>query len=1225
VPILSPSPIKVLIDSGCTRSFIDKNLIDNNFSCKAFQIFPPLTLKLFDGSVAPSGPITTYTDLDFQVPGLAPERFRFLATRLDSSVSLALGHDWLHARNPIIDWKAGRLVPRASADIQKDVADTPDSSPILADAGQALPLPLTPCSADDPVPKRPHVSLIGAAAFLQLAYDSPILVGSMSAAKPREPTSAASGTTGTTPDAAVEDDLSHIPACYHDFADVFSKAKANVLPPHRPYDHTIDLEPESTIPYGPIYRLSEIELAALRDFIEEYTAKGFIRPSKSPAGAPILFVKKKDGSLRLCVDYRSLNKITRKDRYPLPRIDELLDRLRSAYIFTKLDLRSGYNLVRMREGDEWKTAFRTRYGSYEFLVLHFGLTNAPATFQHFMNDAFRSMLDDFLEIYLDDLIVFTTPELDESLPTSLEPSANRRHVEQVRKVLTTMRDNGLYASPKKCVFHVNTVDFLGYVVSPAGLSMDPAKCKVIADWPIPKSVKDVQSFHGFANFYRRFVTGYSKITKPLTNLTRKEVPFVWSAQCQAAFEALKSAFTSAGILAHFQPEFQTVVETDASDYAVAAVLSQEHPETKELRPVAFYSRSMTPAELNYEIYDKELLAIFAAFKEWRSYLEGSVHTVRVVTDHKNLEYFATTKLLTRRQARWSEYLSGFNYVVYYRPGRLGGKPDALTRRPDVYPKGGDGAYALANPQNMQTIFKDGQLIESLRASYILTPDVRPSDSVVILRATILDIDTLRTDIIAELANDATVAERLADRSEPWSMSATGLLLFNLRVYVPDARDLRLRVIQNKHDHETAGHQGFRKTLDLVRREFYWPGLRTMISDFCRTCDMCPRNKAARHKPYGLLKQLPIPERPWESISVDFIGELPASVAADSGITHNAILVVVDRLSKMSLFIPTTTTAGSADLARLYVRHVFSKHGVPSDIVSDRGSTFTSQFMSALGRLLNIKMNYSTAYHPETDGQTERTNQTLESYLRMYTNYQQDDWADLLPIAEFAYNNAPHSATQVSPFFANYGYNPRATLSLDVSVPDPSAHDFSKTLSELHRYCREQVGVAQSQYQTPADRRRLPAPNLVVGDLVWLNAKNITTQRPSKKLDHKRLGPFAITSKISTHAFRLDLPRGMRFIHPVFHVSLLEPHRPNTVPNREQPPPPPVEIDGDSEYEVSAILDSRRRRRRLEYYVQWRGYENTAESATWEPADNLSNSPELIAAFHTAYPNKPSSA
>ena len=280
-------------------------------------------------------------------------------------------------------------------------------------------------------------------------------------------------------------------------------------------------------------------------------------------------------------------------------------------------------------------------------------------------------------------------------------------------------------------------------------------------------------------------------------------------------------------------------------------------------------------------------------------------------------------------------------------------------------------------------------------------------------------------------------------------------------------------------------------------------------------------------------------------------------------------------------------------------------------------------MRALANHLQVTLKFSTAYHPETDGQTERTNQTLESYLRLYCNYQQDNWPDLLPLAEFAYNNATHSATQVSPFFANYGYNPRASITLDVSIPDANAHDFSKSLSDLHDYLREQIAIAQAQYQGPADRRRSPTPpEFVPGALVWLNAKNIKTSRPSKKLDHKRLGPFEITKKISDNAFRLKLPHAMRFIHPVFHSSLLSIHRPNPIPNRIQPPPPPIEVDGQTEYEVTAILDSRRFRRKLQYLVQWTGYETTNESATWEPVDHLNNAHDMIRAFHRLHPNKP---
>src|SRR6201999_3910775 len=515
-----------------------------------------------------------------------------------SSCDLALGHDWLNARNPDIDWRAGTIRPHPTPPISDPSASGEKNShactaflaPMTAStlqgqqdihslAASTISMPMSQPSPVLPaVSPRPSVSIVGAAAFVELINDSPLLVGSVTPRKPEELAAAAASLTQNAL-TDTEDLPAHIPACYHDYADVFSKAKADVLPVHRSYDHTIELEPNTTVPYGPIYRLSEVELAALRDFLDEYQAKGFIRPSKSPAGAPILFVKKKDGSLRLCVDYRGLNAITRKDRYPLPRIDELLDRLRSGYIFSKLDLRSGYNLIRMREGAEWKTAFRPRYGSFEFLVLHFGLTNAPATFQHFMNDTFCQFLDDFLEGYLDDLIVFTALELGIPLPPSLAPEDNPKHVEQVRTILQTMRENGLFANPKKCVFHVRTIDFLGYIVSPEGLSMDPAKTKVIAAWPTPTSVKEVQSFLGFANFYRRFIAQYSAIVKPLTNLTRKEVPFVWDSACERAFIALKCAFTSAPILAHFHPDRPIVLETDASDYAVAAVLSQENPDT----------------------------------------------------------------------------------------------------------------------------------------------------------------------------------------------------------------------------------------------------------------------------------------------------------------------------------------------------------------------------------------------------------------------------------------------------------------------------------------------------------------------------------------------------------------------------------------------------------------------------------------------------------------------
>jgi len=341
--------------------------------------------------------------------------------------------------------------------------------------------------------------------------------------------------------------------------------------------------------------------------------------------------------------------------------------------------------------------------------------------------------------------------------------------------------------------------------------------------------------------------------------------------------------------------------------------------------------------------------------------------------------------------------------------------------------------------------------------------------------------------------------------------------------------------------------------------------------------------------------------------------------------YDTILVIVCRLTKMALFIATRATDTSEDLAQLYLRHVFSKHGAPSDIVSDRGKTFVSDFWSSLCRLLHIKRNLSTAYHPETDGQTERLNQILEQYLRIYINYDQDDWYDLLPLAEFAYNNTPHSATNLTPFFANKGYHPRLEVSYD-SVPSGAAQQLAQSLGDVQRFLREQLQVTRAQYESSTESRRAALPPFAVGDQVWLNTRNLRTRRPSKKLDFKQAGPFPIIEKISSHAFRLGLPLSMKRVHNVFHASLLEPAPPNDIPLRTESPPPPVEYSDHVEFEVAAILDSRVDRRRKDsgvlYLVQWAGFEGTAEEFSWEPVENVSNASAKVREFHRLHPGKP---
>lgn len=866
-------------------------------------------------------------------------------------------------------------------------------------------------------------------------------------------------------------------------------------------------------------------------------------------------------------------------------------------MYTKIDLRHAYHLVRISEGDEWKTTFRTRYGSFEWLVMPFGLSNAPSAFQRFMNDIFSDMVDVCVIVYLDDILIYSdTPE---------------EHSAQVKEVLRRLRANGLYAKADKCKFHVDTVEYLGYILSPEGLSMAADKVKTILEWPEPRRVKDIQSFLGFANFYRRFIANYSDITIPLTRLTRKHVPWNWDSSCANAFNNLKLAFTQAPVLTHFVPGSQLILETDASDYAIAAILSTIASDG-EIHPIAFFSRTLSDPERNYDVHDKELLAIFAAFQTWRHYLEGAEPAIDVVTDHKNLVYFSTTKLLTRRQARWSEYLSQFNFVIRFRPGKLGAKSDTLTRRWDVYPKEGSSDYASVNPQNFKPVFTQSQLASSLRSTILHEPVLRA--------ASIVDLDTLHDDIRHALPSDSVSSKQLPTPTDPrWTLGPDELLRFEGRIYVPDSDTLRLRVLQNKHDHILAGHPGQNKTYDLVRRDYTWPEMRTFIRDYCKSCTTCMRAKPQRHKPYGTLQQLPIPPRPWNSISMDFIETLPTSGG------FNAVLVIVDRLTKQAIFIPTYNTCTSADLAQLFLTHVFAKHGVPEHVTSDRGSVFVSQFFRALGEALGMKLHFTSGYHPEGDGQTERVNQSLEQYVRIYCNYQQDNWHSLLPLAEFAYNNTPNVTTGVSPFYANKGYHPNLACHPEKELASAAARDFVIDLDELHSHLRENIAEAQNRYQGNADRRRAPPPELRVDQEVFVKSKFFKTTRPSAKLADKYLGPFKIIAKVGPQSFTLELSETLRGVHPVFHVSMLEPATPNTIPGRIIPPPPPIEIDGEEEYEIADIVDSKidRRFRKcpLLYHVKWLGYEGTKDEYTWVTADNLS-APDAVRDFHAAYPNKP---
>jgi hypothetical protein len=630
-------------------------------------------------------------------------------------------------------------------------------------------------------------------------------------------------------------------------------------------------------------------------------------------------------------------------------------------------------------------------------------------------------------------------------------------------VLERLQEAGLCLKPSKCQFHVQEVTFLGFLVGPDGVKMDPAKVEAITSWPVPKSVHDVRVFLGLANFYRRFIKHFSKMATPMTALLRKNKikRFRWTEEAQSSFDELKLAFTTAPVLRHFDPSLPTVVEADASDYAEGGVVSQRDPETGELHPIAFWSRKFGPAELNYEIYDKEMLAIVDTMEHYRHYFEGLGQQTIIFSDHKNLLWFTETKVYNRRQARWAEKLAKFDFKIIFRPGKRGGKPDALSRRPD-YTLGkdtGERTMTFLKPEQVDTSLLDPEdpILASYRLYVAEVPSTEPdtnSRSHTILAA--LDQDPNVGPYLPQIRNPALPRSgEDAPYLQHFSTDAGGMVLYDGRVYVPAVDQIKVDILQELHDAKTAGHLGQEKTLELIARNYHWPRMRQFVNEYVNTCETCVRNKVPRHAPFGNLQPLPIPAGPWQSVSMDFIVELPPSEGYD------AIFVCVDRLTKMAHFIPTTSDVTAEQAAQLYCRHVWKHHGLPVDTVSDRGPQFVSHFTRHLLKRLDIQGNRSTAFHPQSDGQTERVNQTLEQYLRIYCDYQQDDWHQLLPLAEFVYNNSQNSSTRVSPFFANYGYHPRCSVTV---TPSESANPAVETLVDKLQVIHAELKVNLQQAQ-----------------------------------------------------------------------------------------------------------------------------------------------------------------
>ena len=968
-------------------------------------------------------------------------------------------------------------------------------------------------------------------------------------------------------------------------------------PPSGRIEHSIDLVPNYTMPKRKLYRQSLDELTETKQQITEYLANGQISPSTSPFGSPILLVRKKDNTMRMCVDYRELNDITVKNSFPLPRIDDLHDQLAHAVYFTKLDLFTGYHQIPIKSSDQHKTAFISRYGTYEFKVMPFGLSNAPATFQSAMHQLFHDLLDDFVIVYLDDILIYSaTLEL------------HRRHIDIV---LSRLSSHQWYCKAKKCSFAQTSIEYLGHIISNGTLSIDPSKMHTVTQWRTPlASITEVQSFLGLVGYYRKFIRHFSFIAKPLHQLAKKDTPFQWTDKHTDAVQSLKHSISSPPCLVIFSSSRPTILTCDASDYAIGAVLSQ-YVDNKD-HPVAFISKTLSDLEQRYTNWEKELFAIIWSIKYFRPYLLSIQFIIR--SDNKpSLQLIDSHALklstsASNRVIRWLMSIQPFSYITQFHPGRLNVVADALSRFPFI--------------ANLS-------LADHVSAQFCLNYTI----SIPVSSFHKLFIDAYKSnDMLNHLYNSLSRGDYHSRYMLTDHLITTRETPY--RTLLPSDKPLRAKLFREIHDTPLHGHPGYHKMLQYTLRHFVGLQIRSDILDFVTSCPQCQIAKPRNTKPYGHIMPLQPPEDIWQDISLDLIVSLPLSN------TYDAIFVIVDRFSKMSHFIPTTTNVTTPQLAQLFLDNIVRLHGFPRSIVSDRDPKFLSHFWQELFSLVDTTLRFSTANHPQTDGQTERTNRTLEQYLRIFARYKSAQWSTFLSLAEIAYNNSTHASTGFSPYYLVYQRN--MNLPLDFAISD--IHTKNAALEQLLndrqqtlRYARDQLAKTVTTMEKSQLHKTLTSP-FHVTDQVLIHKSAFRTNysiSDINKFDDRWIGPYTITKVINPNAYQLDLPLSSRK-HNVINISFLRPYKFSTSFPRSHPdfllPPPEDTFDSDDSpsYEVESILKSRLIRshpkwqprlslkqqlqistnpHHYEFLIKWLGYPSSDN--TWEPYDNVTSAPQSL--------------
>jgi len=797
--------------------------------------------------------------------------------------------------------------------------------------------------------------------------------------------------------------------------------------------------------------------------VDELQQNEFIEPAASPWASNVVLVKKKDGSYRLCVDYRQLNSVTYKDSYPLPHIDTCLGSMKGAVWFSTLDLRSGYHNIPIKESDKDKTAFITRRGCFRYKVMPFGLTCAPSVFQRLMDLVLCGLTYLTCLVYLDDIIVFSS-DFDS-------------HIERLREIFDRLRMANLKIHMKKCSLFQKRVDFLGHVITEDGIEVQSDKVKSVQNWPTPRNLTELRSFVGLCSYYRRFIPNFAGIAASLHDLTRKNARFSWGLEQEEAFNQLKECLTTAPVLGMPQDEGTFYLDTDASDVGVGAVLSQEQDGQEIV--LAYASRVMTRTERNYDVTRRELLAVVYGLKTYKQYLLGRQFVIR--TDHSALQSLRKTAEPIGQQARWQTFIEQFSFSILHRPGSRHRNADALSRRPVVENSDSEEESRQCrttkirqekdtSPDHVQASARECESMAELQKQ---DSDIGPIYRLRSQKSEQPQPETVISEsesvkVLWGQWHSLVIKEDILYRTLPQKHGKQTVM----QLIVPAVK--RTEFIKQCHQGMTGGHRAFRSTLEQVRRRGFWYGWRRDVKRFCRQCQPCSSYHRGRLPRTGLLQPL-ITGTVFERCHVDITGPHPRTSRGSK-----YILSFVDAFSKWAeaFAIPNKE---AKTVARVLVEQVFCRLGTPVALLTDNAGELDGHLMQEICRLMDIDKQHTSFYHPETNSVAERFHGTLNAMMGRVVSENQSNWDLCLPFVMAAYRATVHQSTGFSPNYLMMAREVRAPADLVFGIPveqppvsyDRYSAEMEDRLKQAYTMVREHLGVAAERMKRQYDIRVRP--------------------------------------------------------------------------------------------------------------------------------------------------------